>query len=168
MESRKPGSVVVRDAMAGEAASLTTLALAAKASWGYPPRWLEHWRADLTVTPEFVACYPVRVAVEAARIVGFSGLRPGEEEWALEHLWVEPASMRRGLGRILFEDAMALAAIRGARRVAIDAEPLAEPFYLRMGAVKVGEVRGEIDGRPRVRPQLRVDLGCRPGFPAPC
>jgi hypothetical protein len=67
--------------------------------------------------------------------------------------------MGRGVGRTLFERARTLAAEAGADGLAIDADPNAEPFYLHMGARRVGEVRSEVDGQPRVRPLLHLDLG---------
>jgi GNAT superfamily N-acetyltransferase len=66
--------------------------------------------------------------------------------------------MGRGVGRALFERARELAAAAGATTFEIDADPNAEPFYLRMGARRVGEIRSEIEGQPRVRPLLHLDL----------
>ena len=60
--------------------------------------------------------------------------------------------------RELFEHARAVAAEAGASALEIDADPNAEAFYLKMGAVRVGEVRSEIDGQPRVRPLLHLPL----------
>lgn len=46
--------------------------------------------------------------------------------------------------------------------LAIDAEPFAEPFYARMGAVRVGEVDGSIDGQVRIRSQMVLHLPLKP------
>ncbi len=67
--------------------------------------------------------------------------------------------MGRGVGRALFEHARKVAAEAGATVVEIDADPYAEPFYLRMGARRVGEVQSEVDGQPRVRPLLHLEVG---------
>ena len=51
---------------------------------------------------------------------------------------------------------MQQAAALGARAVEITAEPNAEGFYEKMGAVKVGELRSELDGRPRILPRMII------------
>ena len=63
-----------------------------------------------------------------------------------------------GPGTALFEHARAAARAAGLGVLQIDADPNAEAFYLHMGAVRVGEVRSEIDGQPRVRPLLHLQL----------
>jgi len=50
------------------------------------------------------------------------------------------------------------AARRGANTVAIEADPNAEGFYLRMGARRVGENVYEIVGRKRKLPLLSVEI----------
>jgi GNAT superfamily N-acetyltransferase len=49
-------------------------------------------------------------------------------------MFVDPLVLNRGVGRVLFEAAAALARRLGAQRMAILAEPNAAPFYERMGA----------------------------------
>jgi GNAT superfamily N-acetyltransferase len=144
----------IRRAQEPDAAELTRIAHAAKRHWGYPERWMELWREDLTLTPEFIAGNEVHLAEDGGEILGFYGLAAG----TLEHFWVRPAAMGKGVGRLLFEHARAVAAGAGVGVLEIDADPNAEAFYLKMGAVKVGEVRSEIDGQPRVRPLLHLHL----------
>jgi GNAT superfamily N-acetyltransferase len=155
-------AVHLRPATAADAPALSALALAAKAHWDYPEAWLREWAAELTITPERIATTPVWVAALAGddEPAGFFGLEPRPEPalWVLEHFWVHPRTMGRGVGRELFHHAAALARAQGGRWLAIDADPHAEPFYLHLGAARVGEVRGSVAGQPRVRPLLRLDL----------
>ena len=147
--------IEIRRALPDQAERLSEIAWAAKASWGYPARWLELWREALTVTPEFINTNPVFVASSNGSIVAFVALVPESgTRWLLEHLWVSPPQMKQGLGLQLVRFASDFAGSNGVRELAIDAEPLAEPFYLRLGAVRVGEAAGTIDGHTRVRPQM--------------
>jgi GNAT superfamily N-acetyltransferase len=151
----------IRRALAEESGELTRVAHEAKSHWGYPERWIELWRDDLTIAPEFITGNEVYLAEEDGQVLGCVGLIAGEGDgpvWTLEHFWVRPAAMGRGVGRALFEHARELAKAGGAERLEIDADPNAEPFYLRMGARRVGEVRSEVDGQPRVRPLLQLDI----------
>ncbi len=140
------------------ASALSALARAAKAHWGYPMSWLEQWRDQLTITPEFVAAEDTYAAEVEGQIVGFHALRATEQSIRLEHLWVLPQWMGQGIGRRLFEHAAARAAARGATCLTIDADPQAEPFYLRMGAVRVATIPSAIEGVARELPVLTFAL----------
>lgn len=144
----------IRRARESDAAELTRIAHEAKRHWGYPERWIEQWRDDLTFSPDFIAGNEVYVAEEGGEALGCYGLVGA----ALEHFWVRPSAMGKGLGRRLFEHAAAVGAARGVSVLEIDSDPNAEPFYLRMGAVRVSEVLSQVDGKPRVRPLLHLRL----------
>ena len=89
--------------------------------------------------PEFVRDNEVYAAVSGGEPFGFYALTGTDRERELEHLWVSPAWIGSGAGRLLFERAMDRAASQGAKLVKIEADPNAEGFYLRMGARRVGE-----------------------------
>jgi GNAT superfamily N-acetyltransferase len=139
-----------------DADALTRIAFAAKRYWGYPESWIQHWRDSLTITPEFVRNNGVYAAISGGRPCAFYALTGAGSE--LEHLWVSPGWIGSGVGRLLLEHAMREAARRGASAVAIEADPNAEGFYLRMGARRVGENVYEIEGRKRKLPLLTVEL----------
>jgi len=140
------------------ASVLTTIAWAAKASWGYPAHWMDQWRPELTITPEFIAENDIFVGESNGQPIGFHALVEETASWRLEHLWVLPEQMRHGLGRRLFAHAAAYAAERGALSLTIDADPNAEPFYRRMGAIRIGTREIQLDGRERSIPLLRFVL----------
>ena len=141
-----------------DADALACIAFAAKRYWGYPESWIEHWRDSLTITPEFVRNNGVYAAVSGGEPCAFYALTSAGGELELEHLWVLPGWIGSGVGRLLFEHAMREAARRGASAVAIEADPNAEGFYLRMGARRVGENVYEIEGRKRKLPLLTVEI----------
>ena len=150
--------VVVRRAVPGDAEVLGGIALAAKGHWGYPGRWMERWREDLVISPGFVRDNEVHVAVVDGGIAGFYALVGEGRRLALDHLWVSPGRIGTGLGRLLFEHATRQAADLGAGVVEIESDPNAEPFYLRMGARRVGEEVYELDGKERVLPLLVAEI----------
>jgi GNAT superfamily N-acetyltransferase len=149
---------------------LTRIALAAKRHWRYPERWIEIWTPILTLTPDYVAVNPTYVAVDAGEPVGFYALirSTAEPRAQLDHLWITPEWIGRGLGRELFEHAVSTARSLGATVLDIEAEPFAEPFYRHMGARRTGERTGRIEDQPRVLPLMELDLASpRPAPPAP-
>ncbi len=147
-------------AIPADADELTAIALAAKRHWDYPLRWLELWRPALTVQPAFIAD-PAHTVIKAQRdkqTLGFYALICAAEQATLEHMWVLPAAMGQGVGRMLFQHAVQEARRWGAPTLAITADPNAEGFYLRMGARRVGEKRYLLEGQLRVLPLLVYDM----------
>ena len=129
-------SLTFRPAVAADAEALTALCRAAKAHWRYPAAWLDAWRGDLRVTPEYIATGWVGVAEVSGETVGFYGLKRAADGWYLEHLWLEPKWIGRGLGRSLFAESAQAARALGATELLIKADPNAEGFYLKMGACR--------------------------------
>lgn len=148
--SASPGrtpAVELRPARPEEAARLTAIAHAAKASWGYPVAWMELWRDELTFDAESMRDRWVVVAASDGVPIGVAALTadPGEPE--LEHLWVDPDAAGRGVGRALVAAARKEARQRGARRLRVVSDPNAEGFYLALGARRIGHVDGRPPGR---------------------
>ena len=137
---------------------LTGIAYAAKRHWGYPERWVESWRDILTMRPEFIAANVAYSAMEDGRAVGFYLLTRESDGMHLDHLWIEPHAMGRGIGRALFEHAVEQARRLGHRLLKIEADPNAEGFYTRMGARRVGAAVTEIEGQRRELPWLLYEL----------
>ncbi|MEU6012591.1 GNAT family N-acetyltransferase [Streptomyces sp. NPDC047515] len=150
----------VRPAHRTEAGKLTELALASKAHWGYDEAFLAACRDELTLHSADIGRRRTTVAEENGRVLGFTTLEGFPPEGALGMMFVEPDALGRGIGRLLFEHTMAEARRLGFVRVTIDADPNAEPFYLAMGAVRIGATpSGSIPGREL--PLLEVGLTSR-------
>ena len=154
-------SIQIRRARPDEAELLTALAHAAKRHWNYPERWIEHWNADLTISPEFIHHNDVYVALIDGVVGGCCALVVSDSLAELEHMWIDPQQMGRGVGRALFEHTIQRATQLGFTELELSADPNAEGFYNRMGAVRIGEVRADMDGEPRVLPRMKIDLGER-------
>ncbi len=137
-----------------EAPLLTEIAFAAKRHWGYPERWIEAWGDSLTMRPEFIAANVAYCATEDDRVVGFYVLTTENDGLHLDHLWIIPAAMRRGIGRVLFEHAVHQARAAGFDSIRIEADPNAEGFYRRMGARRAGMNVSEVDGEKRELPLM--------------
>ena len=152
----------IRDARLADAAALTEIAVAAKRSWGYPDEWMRAWAGGLTIDAAALSAMRVRVAEDDSGPVGFFAIAGSGRSARLEHLWVRPDRMGAGVGRALVERAVREAAAAGADELLIESDPNAEPFYLRMGASRVGSTPAPAPGAPdRALPLLRVGLAPR-------
>ena len=138
----------IRDAAANEYLQLTVLAQRAKAHWGYPPDRMAEWSAQLTISPEYIARHRVEVAVDdAMRVVGMCSLEDHGDHFQLEHVWIDPAAQRIGIGSTLVRRAL-LAASERPVPVRLLADQYAEGFYERLGAQVVGTQPAPMPGDP--------------------
>lgn len=128
-------------ALPTDAHRLKAIAVAAKAHWGYSAEWMARWAALVQVTEEYLAQQAAYKALYDDTIIGWHAVILGQPTALLDHLWVEPAFMGKGVGRALFEHARQLAQQQGAVRLEIEAEPYALSFYQHMGAVVIGEIQ---------------------------
>ena len=135
---------------------LREIAVDAKAHWGYDRDLVEGWALQGDFEPESLRARLAYVAEAEGQPVGWASLIPrGEVGW-LDDLWVEPAWIGRGVGRLLFEYVADRARELGARRLEWEAEPNATGFYERMGAAYVRD--SEVTEWGRVLDVLGVEL----------
>ena len=151
----------LRPARAGESRLLSELALRSKAHWGYSPEFLEACRAELSYGEEQLQSEHMRFFVlESARgIVGFYALaHQSGTEFELDALFVEPALIGNGFGRLLVEHAKSVASAMGGTKLTIQGDPNAERFYVAVRGVLTGKKEsGSIPGR--FLPTFSINLG---------
>lgn len=152
--------VHTRRAAAADAGAVSELAIRAKSHWGYPADWLRQWRAELTMSAEYLGAHTSYVAVDqAGATVGVCVIDVREEAASIEHLWVAPDCHKRGVGRALMVQALETAARAGVSTVEVLSDPFAEPFYVRLGARRIHQVPAPMPGAPdRMLPLLNFVL----------
>ena len=132
----------VREARPEEQRELTRLCVRATMHSGYDEEFIDRSMPSLTVTLPLISGDFVRVAQDdLSELVGFVCVTPtGLQGIALLHgLFVDPARWKCGIGRVLFGAAVARAKGMKAGAIMIYANPSAEEFYKRMGAIRIGE-----------------------------
>jgi GNAT superfamily N-acetyltransferase len=155
----------IRRARAEEAASLSALAMRAKAHWGYDPQFLASVRPLLTLSAHDIEAGAVYVLEGAGAPIGVYRVLVTPPRGTLEDLWLEPRVIGSGRGRRLFDHALGTAASLGCASLTIEADPHAEGFYLAMGAVRIG-ARASASGRSLPLLQIATGAsGVRAGAP---
>ena len=126
--------------------------------WGYDNDFMERCREELTIESRDLRSTAITIAEKDDKIVGVAQVRLFGREADLLKLFVEPTTLRSGVGRTLFVWATVQATSGGANRLVIEADPGAVPFYRRMGAQDCGFApSGSIAGR--MLPRLFKELG---------
>ncbi|MEU6687278.1 GNAT family N-acetyltransferase [Streptomyces sp. NPDC046832] len=126
--------VRIRAGLPQEAAALSALALRSKAHWGYDEAYLADCADDLRLAPGDMADRRVRVAEAGGRILGVATLDGEPPRAELGMLFVDPMSIGRGVGQLLYRHVLTEAGRLGCDRVTITADSHAVPFYVAMGA----------------------------------
>lgn len=141
-------AIVFRGARGNEAGLLGEVAIRSKGHWGYGEEFLDACRAELTFRPEDMAARRIVVADSLAGIIGFYSIDGHPPSGELVNLWVVPERIGTGLGRKLWQHAVATAGKAGYMSLHIEADPNAVGFYRAMGAEQIGEVpSGSLPGR---------------------
>jgi GNAT superfamily N-acetyltransferase len=151
-----PDEVRIRAAEPQDADRLRQIFTAAKGSWGYDVDLVREAAADLDLSPEALRTKDVSVAEVGAESVGFVALVPGSDVWLLDDLWVDPAWMGRGIGRMLFTYASDRAREAGAHRLEWESDPNAVGFYEKMGGEYLRD--SEPTSWGRILPVMGVEL----------
>lgn len=150
--------ISIRRALPEQANELTKIAFAAKAHWGYPERWMDMWRPQLTFSTEYFEQYESWAAFDGEVPVAFYTLEEKKGNAWLENLWVLPEYIGQGVGRALFLHAVERSRQHGYEILQLEADPHAVGFYERMGMYKVGQRSYEIEGLLRVLPTMEIEL----------
>ena len=126
---------------------LTSISFAAKRYWGYPDEYFKIWEQELTITPEYIRQNKVFLAVLAEEIVGFYSLTKINNQFYLDHLFLKPTSIGKGIGSKLIQHMLVLAKQEGIKTLKVYVDPNAEGFYQKMGADFLELVESSIKGR---------------------
>jgi GNAT superfamily N-acetyltransferase len=158
MKPRAVGAsdIRVRPAREDEGPGLTGLAVRAKSHWGYDENFLESARAELTIDAGTIRSSRIYVIEQDGEAIGFYGLVGEAPRGRLEWMFLEPDAIGHGLGRLMWTDAIERASAAGFTGLEIESDRFAEPFYLAMGAVRIGSTPSPVDGAEL--PLLEVQL----------
>jgi len=149
--------LAIRPPTIDDLAGLSDLCLRSKAVWGYDEKFMEACRGELSFGLRDLELTPIAVAEHDGRLIGVAQLKVVDDEADLLKLFVEPSVLRSGAGKALLAWATDVAKKLGAKRLSIEADPDAAPFYRRMGAYDVGQApSGSVPGR--MLPKLAMNL----------
>jgi len=91
-------------------------------------------------------------------VVGFSALNLTPPPAYLEHIYIEPEAMGKGIGQALMAHTLGAARKNDADAVELLSEPKATGFYESIGGKLIGETESQIIPG-RMLPRYRFELG---------
>ena len=130
----------IRRAIICEAKNLTDLVIKSEAYWDYDSTFMENFKSLYRVTEQFISNNETFVIEENKGVIGFYALLIDEKETSLEYFYIEPKSIGKGYGKLLWEHMVENCKNRGINDITLVTSPQAKEFYTKMGAIQIGEV----------------------------
>ncbi|HEY5731986.1 MAG TPA: GNAT family N-acetyltransferase [Anaerolineales bacterium] len=148
----------IRPALPRDADILSHIAFSAKAYWGYPAKWMEIWKPQLTFSPEYFELYESWVTEVDNAPAAFYTLQERNGTAWIENLWVLPEFIGRGFGEELFLHALSRSRVMGHLVLRLESDPNAVGFYEKMGMYKVNESNYPVEGQIRILSVMEIKL----------
>ncbi|WP_346935612.1 GNAT family N-acetyltransferase [Clostridium sp.] len=130
----------IRRAKVGEASILTNIAINSEAYWGYDEEYMESFKNTYGVSENYISNYPTFLIEDNQIIVGFYSILMNVGETELEYFFINPNYIGKGYGKLLWNHVIENAKNLNIKQLEIVTSPEAIDFYIKMGAVKIGEV----------------------------
>lgn len=158
---------MIRSARPEDAESLTELTFSSKRHWYYPEHYYDIWSSELTITEHYITSNAVYVYEQGETIAGYYSLVILGEDvhvgkivicrgaW-LDHMFVRPDLLSKGIGRQLTGHLCEVCRERGISIVRVLADPHARGFYEKTGWEYVEEYPSTLEGR--ATPLLTLNL----------
>ena len=119
---------------------LTTISFQAKNYWQYPKEWIDIWKEELTITPEYIKENQVFIGLVDEHIVAyFSIIHNTVDKWVgsflfqqgywIDHMFVHPDYIGRGIGTAFMKHLGSFCQARRIQLVRILADPHSVGFY---------------------------------------
>lgn len=143
------------DAEAKHTELLRYTLITSKGYWGYSQEQLEEWRSNLRFEEEYIARNTVKLILKDKELIGFFAIVKGDSA-ELDHLWLLPKAIGKGYGNLVFEQIILECSALDISSFYIISDTDAEGFYLKKGALKIGEVYSE--PQKRMLPKLKFTV----------
>lgn len=138
----------IRRAESHEFELLNDLMIKSESYWNLGPDYLKKIKDLFSVTGEFIRENPTYILEEEGYAIGFYGVLVKDNETSLEYFFLEPQSIGKGYGKILWNHMIEECRKMKIKEIVIITSPLAEGFYTKMGAKVIGQLECQlIDGR---------------------
>lgn len=140
--------MTIQKANSSDAGVLSEITKRSKAYWGYSADQLEAWSELLTITEAYIESNSVYKLIADDKTIGYySFFNEDEQTIKLDNFFVLPEYIGTGNGRLLMEDFLTLAKSTAAKRILLDADPHAEPFYAKFRFIKIGQIATSVKDR---------------------
>ena len=140
-------NVDYRKALPDEYKILSKLAYESEAYWQYSEAFMKNFKAQYSVTEEWIDLNPVRVLEIEASILGFWGAIVYGEKIELLYFYIKVEYIGKGYGQLLWQDLLRWCKQQNILEIEFVTSKQVVSFYKKQGAEIIGETKSEVDGR---------------------
>lgn len=118
----------------GDGFFLNRIAQESKAIWGYSSEYLKNWEQGMKVDEQYIKNNIVYKIYFDQELIGFYALcyKNLENCFEVDHLWLIPAYVNKGIGRTVFIRILSHLKELGQTRALLKGDPHARGFYEKM------------------------------------
>ena len=157
MDTPVSSEMKIEKAHTHDSQPLTELCISSKDYWDYGVNQIEKWKEELTITDQFINANQVFKLIVKDELIGFYAFQPlSNEVIKLTHLFIAPAYIANGNGRLLMSDFIQRMKKSDYEKITLDADPNAKKFYERIGFRVVGKIQSSI--KYRFLPIMEMDI----------
>src|SRR3954463_2178481 len=127
-----------------DAEILSQIAMESKQFWGYSNEQMQMWQDELTISADYILKNEVVKCYDSNELVGFFAIVDENGIIEIDHLWLKPNQLRKGFGKIIFEEIRKMLSKKNKTNFQLVAEPNAIGFYAKMGGKPVGSFESKI------------------------
>lgn len=129
----------VRQALISDSGVLTDIAARSEAYWGYDSDFMEKFKSIYCITEEFISQNPTFILENCGRGIGFYSILKCDMETSLEYFYIDSDYIGKGYGKLLWNHMVSFCKEQGIAELYFVTSPQAKEFYVKMGAVPIGE-----------------------------
>lgn len=131
--------IAVRKATNPDIASINEIMQLSKAHWGYDEAFMDAFMQKFSINENYLANQNVHIIFKDKDIIGFfSFIFHDNDSLELDHFFLHPNYIGKGLGKRLWKECCIVASGLGAKEFILWSDPQAEGFYAKMGCKKIG------------------------------
>ncbi|HKI79253.1 MAG TPA: GNAT family N-acetyltransferase [Ignavibacteriaceae bacterium] len=137
-----------KDAIPSDSKMLSATVIASKKTWGYSDDLINLWKSELQISKEYIRRNKVIKVYNENKYIGFYGIKfnePNSPE--LDHFWLTPENIRKGYGKIIFNNISNYLKAEGYNNFFLVAEPNAKRFYEKMSGKVIRQSQSKASGR---------------------
>ena len=110
-----------------------------KAHWAYDQAFMDAFMHKYSIDENYLDHHDVTLLCKEGDLIGYFSFTFHEDHTLeLDHFFLHPSYIGKGLGKRLWKECCLVAIKLGATEFTLWSDPEAEPFYAKMGCEKIG------------------------------
>lgn len=139
---------------------LSNTAFQSKKHWKYSKEQMKLWKEELTISKSYVSENKVFIINDGQMYVGFIALVFKKDYIEIDHFWLVPEFIGKGMGTEIFRFIKKVGIENGYKFLQLTSEPHANGFYSKMGGKIIHSKESKIKNRFLCVFEFELSVSC--------